>query len=186
MSLIAQTISFQYQSNDTWLQPAHLHCLSFTKINIHRSVAHSTCGILSRALPVLLSASEHTCSWGLSQALSSMCALCLLTQAELSGADPAFTAHTVGFSLCSCRVGHDLATKQQPQQYPKAISHSGTCPYPNIQFAMRQTSTPLPVKLISHCLCFVSLWPPTLKESWEVSNTSCYFILGTGFYTESI
>lgn len=99
-SLMTQTISFQCQSNDTWIQPAHLHCLPFTKINIHRSVAHSTCGILSRALPVLLSASEHTLSWGLSQAPSSMCALCLLTQAEISGADPAFTAHTVGFSLC--------------------------------------------------------------------------------------
>ena len=105
MSLMAQTISFQCQSNDTWIQPAHLHCLPFTKINIHRSVAHSTCGILSRALPVLLSASEHTLSWGLSQALSSMCALCLLTQAELSGADPAFTAHTVGFSLCRQQQG---------------------------------------------------------------------------------
>ena len=100
MGLIAQTISFQYQNNDTWMQPALLHYLPFSKTNIHRSVAHSTCGIPSRALMVLLSASEHSLTWGLSRAQSSMCALCLLTQTDLSGANPAFAEHTVSFSLC--------------------------------------------------------------------------------------
>ena len=121
-SLMTQTISFQCQSNDTWIQPAHLHCLPFTKINIHRSVAHSTCGILSRALPVLLSASEHTCSWGLSQALSSMCALCLLTQEELRGTNPAFTAHTVWASILLTAVMETGDGKFRSSQRPDIVT----------------------------------------------------------------
>ena len=89
-------------------------------------------------------------------------------------------------SVWAVRVRHGLATKQQPQQHPKVISHAGTSLYPNVQFAMRHASIPLPVEFLSHCLSFVSLWPSPLKESQEVSNTSCYSILGTGFYTESI
>lgn len=102
---MAQIISFLHQNTEISEYSQHTPtAFPFPKVSPHRSFGHSTCDLLFRSLtdqspcqPLNRLGSEE---WG--QALSSMCALCPLTQAEFSGANRAFTA---GFSLCSQHRG---------------------------------------------------------------------------------
>ena len=74
--------------------------------------------MLFPSLTFLLLASEQTLIWGLSQTLSSMCALCLLTQEELRGANPAFTVHTVWASILLTAVMETGDGKLRSSQWP--------------------------------------------------------------------